>query len=276
MAQRPFRFFCVPLALALLLTACTGAPAGDASSALTSSSGKGASSGNASTDALSSAATVSELSSTAAPASETAAQLPTTGIVDVDAHFAASGKTMLSDVSSCFPETADGYLINGGTAEKPYLVNAATLARLTKVSVSGSGYVKWVGFNKSINNSVNPDPFDGAVPVAKLHDPIFMSTALPSEANTYMTRRINASNLYPVSVTTAGAHTEAHLIGAVYRNEDNKPKDTDAVTICISDFRLLYHSTKTGGWFTKTGWFAAESTAVPTLDKVNHMFYLPW
>ncbi|MBP5617586.1 MAG: hypothetical protein J6X61_00365 [Clostridia bacterium] len=274
------------LALALLLTACTGAPTGDASAQPASSTGTGASSVDGSREEGSSAAAPSKSASSAALSSDAAASASSSGesassravtssaapvkMTDVDALFAASGKSMTADVSSCFPKDAEGYLINGGTATKPYLVDADTLFRLTEKPVSGSGTVKWVGFSQSINNAVNPDPFTGVVPVSKLHDPLYMSVCLPSEAPTYMTKRINASNLYPVSVTTSGAHVQTHLIGAVYRNEDNKPKDTDVITVCISDFRLLYHSAK-------TGWVAAEKNAVPSSrGNVNALYCLPW
>ena len=266
-------------ALALSAAACTGEPGG-ASSQLASLTGTGASSVGGSSTALSSEDGASEAASSATrsdPSSQTvlSSQAATSSAaagkpVDVDALFAASGKSMTADVSSCFPKDAEGYLINGGTPTAPYLVDAETLFRLTEKPVSGSGTVKWVGFDKSINNVANPDPFTGVVPVSKLHDPIYMSTALPSDAPTYMTWRINASNLYAASVTTGGAHVQAHLICAVYRNEDNKPKDSDTITLCISDFRLLFHSAA-------TGWVTADKSAAPSYllnDKL--VFNLPW
>ena len=183
---------------------------------------------------------------------------------NVDAAFKASGKSMAADVSACFPADAKGYIINGGTASRPYLVDADTLFRLTEKPVIGTGYVKWKDF-KNVNSSANSDPFTGVIPVAKLSDPIYLSTALPSEVNTFMTKRVNAGNLYP----TQAKHIKAVTIGAVYRNEDDPPADNVTATLCICNIRLLYHTAE-------KGWFVAESVPVPTNSMVNHMYYLPW
>ncbi|MBP5618340.1 MAG: hypothetical protein J6X61_04245 [Clostridia bacterium] len=282
------------LALALLLTACTGAPTDVASSRPASSGGTGASgvlpsSEGASSAALSSNTTATDPSSAAALSSEAATsaasssaatsskaasskaassrapQEPTGGPVDVDAIFASSGKKMTDDVSACFPAGAPAFIINGGTAGQPYLVDKATILRLAETPCEGTGYVKWKDFSKTVSSISNPDPFTGVIPVSKLDDPVYLSTALPSEVNTFMARRVNASNLY----ATAAKHVKAVTIGAVYRNEDNKPADNVTATLCIRNIRLLYHSAK-------TGWFVAESVPVPTTSMVNHMYYLPW
>ena len=277
------------LALTLLLTACAGAPGG--SSSTPASSGKAGvssvgSTGDAS-EALSSAAgvssdvTASDPSSEAAASSETAtsaasstassgqtASLPTPvpgEAYDVDAAFAASGKSMTADVSFCFPADASGYVVNGGTADKPYLVDDATIVRLTKVPVTGTGYVKWKGFSKGANVSASTDPFDGVVPVSRLSDPIFMAACLPSEAATYMSYRVNAGNHYPVT----DQQERILAIGAVYRNENDKPADNETLTICLSNFTLILHTAK-------KGWFVAEKTAVPAVSNVQQMYYLPW
>ena len=187
------------------------------------------------------------------------------GYVDVDYAVQTAGFTMNHDISACFPEDAKGYLINGGTAAKPYLVDKATLRRLTTVPCKGTGYVKWLACNTKANDNGTVDAFDGVVPVSRLNDPVFMAACLPSEANTFMSARTNAGNHFPVT----DDQTYIVAIGAVYRNEDNKPADDDAVTVCISDFTLLLH-TEANGWF--------EADAVPVLPTVNtnRMYYLPW
>ena len=216
------------MTLALLLTACTGA----------------------------SSETVTSVPASSADPAE---------IVDIDAAFAASGKSMTADVSSLFAKTASGFIVNGGTAAKPYLVDAETLVRLTRVPVTGGGYVKWKDFRKGTNVSASVDPFDGVVPVSRLNDPVFMAACLPSEAATSMSYRVNAGNHYPVT----DQQERIIAIGAIYRNENDKPADSASVTICLGDFTLLLHTAK-------KGWFVAEKLAVPEASKVRQMYYLPW
>ena len=275
------------LALALLLTACSGTP-GDPSSTPASSGGSGAASVSASSAGsiagssedpssaapssdvsssdASSDATASDPSSGESASSETAtSSAASSGFVDIDAAFAASGKSMTDDVSSLFTKDATGYVVNGGTAAKPYLVDEDTIRRLTKTSVTGTGYVRWKGFSKGTNVSASVDPFDGVVPVSRLSDPIFMAACLPSEAKTYMSYRVNAGNHYPVTDEQKRIVT----IGAVYRNENDKPADNAPLTICLSNFTILLHTQS-------KGWFVAEKLAVPAVSQVQQMYYLPW
>ena len=184
---------------------------------------------------------------------------------DVDAAFAASGKSMTADASSCFPADAEGYLINGGTAAKPYLVDETTLRRLAALPCKGTGYVKWKGFSKGANVSASTDPFDGVVPVSRLNDPVFMAACLPSEATTTMSYRVNAGNHYPVT----DQQERIVAIGAIYRNENDKPADDASVTICLSNFTLILHTAS-------KGWFVAEKLVVPAVSQVQQMYYLPW
>ena len=184
---------------------------------------------------------------------------------NVDEAFAASGKTMTQDVSSCFPTGYSRYTVNGGSASQPYLVDAETLVRLSKSQVVGTGYVKWKSFSDSANVSASIDKFNGVVPVSRLNDPIFMAACLPSEANTFMSARVNAGNHYPLT----DDQTYIIAIGAIYRNEDNLPADDDAVTVCLSDFTLILHSDA-------DGWFLADSLPTPQGSHANRMYYLPW
>ena len=184
---------------------------------------------------------------------------------DVDAAFAASGRSMTADNSDLFPAGEEGYRVNGG----PYLVDYDTIFRLAGANVAGDGSVKWKDYRKLGGNQpgtyASADRFDGVVPVSKLNDPLFMSTALPSEATTYMSYRVNATNMYP----PRDGNTKAMTIGAIYRNQNDVPADDQPITICIRNFRLLYHSAA-------TGWIMAHQIAVPTEGMVNNLYNLPW
>ncbi|MBP5617966.1 MAG: hypothetical protein J6X61_02310, partial [Clostridia bacterium] len=122
--------FCLILALTLVLTACTGAPVGVASS-----------------QPAPSAPSASEGTSEIALSREEAASAPAVepdGLYDVDAAVQAAGLSRKDDVSACFPADAEGYLVNRG----PYLVDAATIVRLTTAKVEGTGSVQWIGYQK--------------------------------------------------------------------------------------------------------------------------------
>ena len=241
------------LVLFLTLTACTGESG--AASSLTASSKKPATSGAAESE---SAASLSVSSQATVP-------VDPNSYYDVDAAVKAAGLSLTADVSSCFPAGVKGYTINGGPADRPYLVDAETLRRLTATPCKGTGYVKWKDFSKDANVSASVDPFNGVVPVSRLNDPIFMAACLPSEATTFMAYRTNAGNHYPVT----NEQNRILVIGAIYRNEDDKPGDSEGVTICLSDFTLILHTAN-------KGWFAAEKLAVPSVNNVRQMYYLPW
>lgn len=164
-----------------------------------------------------------------------------------------------SDQSEFFHPDAVKYIINGGT----YCVDADTLRRLTTVPCEGNGSVKWVDFDTSINNRSNEYPFTGVVPVDKLTDPIFMATALPSEANTYMTTRTNASNLYQAD----DKYTNVVTIGAIYKNADVDIPDDAEITVCLGRTYLLI---RPKGY----SWFSAVDIPHPTAP--TSIYPLPW
>ena len=170
--------------------------------------------------------------------------------------------SLTEDVSVCFPESAPGYVIEGG----PYLVDEATFRRLVySTNVEGTGSIKWKDYKKLNTVPQQKDVFTGEVPVSKLSDPIWLATALPSEVSTCMTFRTNAENMY------ASDAKYGHLmtIGAVYPCSDNPPADDDTVTICIKDIKLILHTQE-------KGWFVANSVGVPTIDTMRNFYYMPW
>ena len=168
----------------------------------------------------------------------------------------ADGKT---DDSAFFLTSPDvkGYDISGGV----YAVNEETLRMLVKANVRGDGAVKWVKW-KNMNNKTNPDPFTGVIPVSKLSDPIYLSSAMPSEAPTYM-NRTNPSNLYAYDSKFRMVHT----IGAIYRNTDYEIPDDAEMTICLGRTVMILH---TPG----RGWFVADDLPYPS--SVGNIYYLPW
>ncbi len=221
------------------------------SSTLPSSNGSDTSSNNpASSNTISSRPNTSSNSGTSSST--------TADFFDVDAEVARRGLNKNQDVSVCFKEGEKGYIVNGG----PYKVDEATLVRLTKSEVKGNGSVKWAKFSKMGASTGNTDLFDGIVPVSKLHDPIFMSTALPSELQTYMDWRINATNMaLPIS-----EYKKAISIGAVYKAKGAVIPDDAEITLCLGKIMLVAYTEE-------RGWFMADQMTYPT----NPMFfYLPW
>ena len=201
------------------------------------------------------------------------------GIVDwfdVDAAFAASGKTMSQDVSDCFPENVRGYVINGGTASQPYIIDSDTFARIIKKPCMGTGYVTWSnGYNTNPNARIGgyfvrtgwtgPDKaFTGVVPASKLNDPIYTCMIEPSDTDYYYGglyyglwkpldgigsgNRASGWNMIQIR----DEHTDVINIGAIYpaynvsSNNVRAPliaaDDPDStITIHIEDFRMYAH-----------------------------------
>ena len=222
------------------------------SSLMPSSNGSGTSSGNP----HSSTATSSKPNSSSSSASSS---VTADGYIDIDAEVARRGLNKSSDISVCFQEGAKGYIINGG----PYKVDEATLVRLTKSEVKGNGSVKWKSFSKMGSSTGNKDPFEGVVPVSKLKDPVFMSTALPSELQTYMTARINATNMYEKDTK----FKKLVAIGAIYKEKNTILPDNAEITVCLGKITLLARTEQ-------KGWFAANVMAHPAApDKI---YPLPW
>ena len=225
-------------------------------------SGNGASSellssNDVSSGALSSLLPSSNATSSSASSSKVTSSTSTANYFDVDAEVARRGMSKSQDVSVCFKTGVAGYIINGG----PYKVDEATLVRLTQTPVAGNGSVKWKSYSE-MGKSMNPDTFDGIVPVSKLHDPIFMSTALPSELQTYMDWRINATNMaLPID-----EYRRAVSIGAVYKAKGAVIPDDAEITLCLGKIMLVAYTEE-------KGWFMADQMDYPS----NPMFfYLPW
>lgn len=180
------------------------------------------------------------------------------GYCDIKSAVINSGGSLGGDVSEYFDPDAAGYSIYDGT----YMVDADTLRMLTQKPVVGDGTVVWTDF-KILNQSLgNPDPFMGRVPVNKLHDPIYMSMALPSELQTYMKERVNPANMYPAKAE----YRKLVAIGAVYREKDTVLPDDAEITVCISDIKLLINTEE-------NGWHIAKEAAYPENPM---MYYLPW
>ena len=264
--------FCVCLihALLLVLTACTGAPVGVASSAMPAES-----------DA---ASTVSEDGSTPVSSTKATPSLPPVEpgkLYDVDMAVHAMGLTQKDDVSACFPAEASGYRVDFG----PYLVDAETIVRLTTVKVEGEGSVKWIGYQIK-KAQAGERAIDGVIPVAKLSDPLYTCMNLPVEANYHecnlsadntwgangsWNNRVNGFNMTPVDDT----FNNILCMGAVFAAMDGERnvllQAEDELTLCIGNFYTLYHSTAAG-----RDWTVAQHTAAPPVSSVNHLYALPW
>ncbi len=179
-------------------------------------------------------------------------------LVDIDEAFKSAEEDLSEDASSLFAGDAEGYIINGG----PYKVDEEVLLRLTELPVEGEGSVMWRGF-KAFSDKDNPDPFDGVVPVSKLKDPVFMSVCLPSELNTYMHWRVNASNMNAARED----FRKLVAIGAIYKEKDTVLPDDAEITVCLGKITLLMNTEE-------DGWFVGNEMNHPA--KPNRVFYLPW
>ena len=263
------------LALILLLTACTGEPGGasladgsvDGSS--TAASTDTGSIADSSTGASSSAA-VSQTSSAAASSQTSSAQSPVT-VIESGSNVTINALNG-SNITSYIPAVCTGktFVINGGSEDKPLLIDKGAILRLydSGAPVSGNGYVKWSNYvpsGSASNAYLSPHRFTGVIPVSKFNDPIYMSGNLPSEAPTIMTYRTRASNMYPARQ----GNTKARTIGAVYPNTETAIPDDATVTICIRNIVMLVHSDQ-------TGWLLADKQKVPGRDLVRNVYYLPW
>lgn len=258
------RLFFVSLALALLLTACAGEPGGTPSSKAASSVRSASSAEAASVDESSADASLD------ASSQVTSSQSPVTVIENGSAVTinALNG----TNISKYIPDVCTGktFVINGGTADSPLAIDTVPLLRLydSGAPVSGNGTVRWsnIGTLGALANEyLNTHRFTGVIPVSKFNDPIFMSTALPSEAPTIMTWRVRASNMYP----TQAGHVNALAIGAIYPNTDTTIPDDAEITICIRSINLLFHTPD-------KGWIQADKQSVPSRDMVRNVYYLPW
>ena len=272
------RWLSMVLAMAMLgcLASCTPNGTANGSSNITSSkdkvsSGLVASVDGSSDESSTSSGLLSEPTSSQPTSSNTISSKPNTSsnsgtsssttadFFNVDAEVARRGLNKNQDVSICFKEGVKGYIVNGG----PYKVDEATLVRLTKSEVKGNGSVKWKNYSELGASTGNTDLFDGIVPVSKLKDPIFMSAALPSELQTYMDWRINATNMYKAE----SKYRKLVAIGAIYKEKDTVLPDDAEITVCLGRITLLARTQE-------KGWFIADDMKYPADPK--HIYYLPW
>lgn len=239
----------------LLLTAvaCDSTPSGSASSA-TSAATSAASSKTASSSAETSSA------ESQASSAQTLPETDERGYVLVaNAVKKRDLAVAVADVSEVFDAAAPGYVVEGG----PYLVNADTLKRLTTAKVEGSGSVKYVDFKVLRMDYDTDDPFTGEIPVSKLHDPVYVQMNLPSEAQTFMTTRVNPENMaYAIS-----DRKRFLPIAAIYRNEETSIADTETFTVCLGRICILLKTKD-------KDWYIGDERSFP--DNPVDVFHLPW
>ncbi len=188
---------------------------------------------------------------------------------DVSAAVAESPRR--SNDSEFFPELDGfvGYYIEKGV----YTVDEDTIYRIIECDFKGDGSIKWSGF-KTNNWMNNPDPFDGILPVSKIHDPLYQQLCLPNEA-LYTGDPGNGNNNFEVKKNTAGSLT---ALCAIYLNKDKADflPDDAVVTLCFGEMRLAVCMDDGNGWF-----LAMNSTTGP--DNIHHgpsslgnIYPLPW
>ena len=193
----------------------------------------------------------------------------------------------ISNVS--LPTGMDKYVINGGTAAKPYLVSAETLCQLADANVEGTGYVKWIGYNARASQCGQAKSITGVVPVDKLSDPIYMEMALPSDDDFYFcdltmnhtgpirggilkwnNRKNGYNGVLPRTAHTISGQTVAHdsmnNAGVIYLNYNEAPPAQNAAfTLCVKDVKVYLH--KQGD--AANNWRLLTDTDLPTVYKTS-------
>ena len=211
-------------------------------------------------------------------------------ILDVDSYVANSVVTTSTglDISSVtLPTDYDVYVINGGTATQPYLVNIDTIRFLPTVTVSGSGYVKWKDYGLRWDQCGPDDAFYGIVPVSKLNDPVYMEMALPNDGEYFWcdfsldykgprrggTLRYNNRKNGFNMVQPREDHLNMINMGAFYLNyEETPPALTDTITLCIKDMKMFVH--KQGD--PADQWTLMSERAIPTASQVGNQVKISW
>ena len=200
-------------------------------------------------------------------------------VFNVDAAFAKSGLSMTADASAAFSLGEESYVINGGTAAQPYLVNATTLRALTAADVSGTGYVKWAGYIPKVHMCGNDKAFDGVIPVSKLNDPVYVEMMLPTDAQNYWcdfsmdstgprrggelkwNNRTNGFNM----VQIRAQHKNMINMGALYLNYDvDPPALDDTITLCVKNLVMYVHVAGTPA----NQWIQMSARKVPSADQL--------
>ncbi len=177
---------------------------------------------------------------------------------------------IVGDHSAYFPEDAEGYYLD----DMLFYVDEETFYRILSKPCTGTGSIKWVGYNEEISwhgddfgpngERVGNDGFHGILPVDKFDDPLYVFMCKPSERVNYMGRsRINAGNMSPPEDRFISALT----LGSIYKNVEKELPDDAEFTICLGRVTLIYY-TDEKGWYIEKEW---ETPAKP-----NSLYYLPW
>ncbi len=172
-----------------------------------------------------------------------------------------------SDASVLFAEEADGEKVEGYYIEDGvYSLDRDTFIRVLNMPLKGNGAIKWIDYKQETYG--NPKyMFDGVLPISRLDDPLYVSTCLPYEVQTYMTtevRRRNAS----VLCDPEESDTNILSIAAVYMNNAvDIPNDTN-FTLCIGRITCAL---KFKG---QEDWVLVTDDATP--DYPSSIYFLPW
>ena len=185
---------------------------------------------------------------------------------DVSAAAAASPRR--PDDHEFFPELDGfvGYYIEKGV----YTVDADTMYRVIECPFKGDGAIKWTGF-KTDNWQENSDPFDGVLPISKIHDPLYQQLCLPHERNAFSSTK-NGNNNFEVAKTTEGNLT---VLCAIYPDKEKEIPDDAVVTLCFGPMKMAVRKDDGKGWFLAVDSTGPDDTH-PGPSDLGNIYPLPW
>ena len=187
---------------------------------------------------------------------------------DVSAAAAASPRR--PDDSEFFPELDGfvGYYIEKGV----YTVDADTMYRIIECDFKGDGSIKWTGF-KTDNWQENGDPFDGILPISKIHDPLYQQLCLPHERNAFGGTK-NGNNNFEILEKTKGNLTALCAIYLDKEQADNLPDDA-VITLCFGKMKLAVCKDDGKGWFVASDSVGPDGTH-PGPASLGNIYPIPW
>ncbi len=189
------------------------------------------------------------------------------GKVYFDVSAASKVTPVTDDWSVLFTKDTNGYYLAADTVAP---VDYDTFYRILDSSMKGEGAIRWIEFSGE-GYVQNPDQFDGALPISKMNDPLYLEMCLPHERNAYSSTK-NANVLYEI----VSEHRTLTPLCAIYLDEE-KSKDIpdDAViTLCFGEMKLLACKNDGKGWFTALN--SVGNLGNPGPADLGTICPLPW
>ena len=165
-----------------------------------------------------------------------------------------------TDCSKYFDTDAEGFEINDGV----YAIDAETIVRLTQMPVKGNGTVKYKDFKQYFTGRFTSTPFDGTIPVSKLHDELYTSMNLPHEAYNYVEEFCNPINMNAPEKD----FLRCNAMGAICLTNGAEVDDDDMVTFCFGKSVMVVK------YKNQPDWVYAQYEPFPVQE--HYLYDLPW